>query len=364
MSQLFAENQVIERNIEHLPSGHVLLVDALPDNALRAFSEARPDITWHVFTPFADTYETLSAQTSSIQSLEGVYTGAWLSANNNKAAPLPQFNAVIIYYPKTKQRFEYYTSMVSQLLAEDADWFVVGEKKGGVKSCDKGLKPYVYASKKLDAARHCMLFHGVYNNRASEASLEDWFNTTSTQVKTQGASGQAITVDLQLASLPGVFSATKLDAGTDLLLQHIHSLQGRGLDFGCGCGVIATTLAKAFDVNIDALDVDALAVESTRRSFELNGIDGTAIHSNGLGQISKQHQYDFIVSNPPFHTGINTDYSIVESFLKGSKARLKSRYQMWIVANSFLPYQDWFAKFLKSANTIVNNKRFSVYHIK
>ncbi len=363
---IYSENQVIERNLDDLPAGNILLVDALPDDALRVFSQARPDITWFVYTPFIDTYEVLSKQGEGLAQVANVNTSAWLSQEDIGDV---KFVAAIIYFPKAKQRFDYYVSMVSKLLSPDGLWFAVGEKKGGVKGCEKALKPFAAGVKKVDAARHCMLFSATFNNQACHKTMADWFTTKNVDVqykpsKAERSAGPLSTVELTLASLPGVFSATRLDSGTEMLLKEVHDLKGHGLDFGCGCGVIATTIAKTQEVTVDALDVDALAVASTMRTFELNSVDGKAIHSNGISGLVAKPTYKFIVSNPPFHTGLKTDYSIVEKFIKDSKVRLKMNYQMWVVANSFLPYQDWFAKFLRPATTVVNNKRFSVYVIK
>ena len=349
------ENQVIIRNIEQLPSGKVLLIDALPDHALKEFSALRPDISWTVYTPYIDTAELLSNISIASQGSLPVHKSAWLTSEQ-----VGLFDAVLIYYPKAKQRFDYYLSMASQLLEQDGQIFIVGEKKGGVKSCDKALKPFSNGTKKLDSARHCMLFTAAFNNHTCKKSMDSWFNDVNLDIDFAGTS-----INLTLASLPGVFSAKRLDNGTELLLKNMTAVSGKGIDFGCGCGVISAALSLKNDNQIVAIDVDALAVESSNRTFKINGCNATAIHSNGLSNLMNQsNQFDFIASNPPFHTGLQTDYSIVDLFLKSSAKLLKSKYEMWIVANSFLPYQPLFKKYLKAANTVENNKRFSVYHIK
>jgi len=45
-----------------------------------------------------------------------------------------------------------------------------------------------------------------------------------------------------------------------------------------------------------------------------------------------------IVSNPPFHLGIETDYTASETLCKTSRRHLKSGGELWIVANRFLNY--------------------------
>ena len=347
---LHPENQVIERNIEHLPSGNVLLVDVLNDSSLNEFSKQRTDITWFGYTPFFDTFEKLNASSSN------VFFSEWLSETeiNNS------FDAIIIYFPKTKLRFDYYLSMFSKYLKADATIYVVGEKKGGVKNCAKALTPYTIKTNKLDAARHCMMFTAAFNGFVCDKNLDDWYQKKSVTIEINQS-----TIDLDLYSLPGVFSASGVDDGTELLLKTIEPVKGHGLDFGCGCGVISASVSKAFDTKMTAIDVDALAVASSNKTFSENNINATAIASNGLSKISNnKDMFDFIVTNPPFHTGISTDYSITENLIKQSTSVLKRKYSYWMVANSFLPYPELFVKYLKPIVVKNKNKRFNIYNTK
>lgn len=346
---LLAENQVIERNIDHLPAGNVLLLDMLDDSAIGEFSKQRSDITWFGYTPFFDTWQ---------KHKNGkIFFGAWLDLDTSQNT---KFDAVVIYYPKTKLRFDYYLSMVSKLLNEDATIYVVGEKKGGVKSCEKQIKAYTPKANKLDAARHCQLYTAWFNGHVCEKSMDDWFQVKSVSIDIDSQS-----VDLELFSLPGVFSASGVDEGTELLLQTIEPVSGSGLDFGCGCGVISATVSKAFNCELTAVDVDALAVASSNKTFEKNNINAKAVSSDGLSEIiNKNNKYDFIVTNPPFHTGLKTDYGITEALLKQGKKILNKQFEVWMVANSFLPYPELFSKYLTPSVIKNKNKRFNIYKCK
>lgn len=346
---LNAENQVIERNIDHLPSGNVLLLDILDDSALAEFTRQRMDINWYGYTPFFDTWQKFNTN--------NVKHSAWLQQSD---LPEVSFDAVIIYYPKTKLRFDYYLSMVSKLLKSDATIYVVGEKKGGVKSCDRALNSFSPKTNKLDAARHCLLFSANFNDYQCPKTINDWY-----QIKTLEIEIDSKSVKLDLYSLPGVFSASGVDEGTKLLLQTIEPVSGHGLDFGCGCGVISAAVSKAFDCELLAVDVDALAVASSNKTFESNDIKGKSIVSNGLSEVlSTGIKFDFIVTNPPFHTGLKTDYGITEQLIKQSPKILKKSYQYWMVANAFLPYPELFMRHIKSAVIKNKNKRFNIYAVK
>ena len=345
---MLAENQVIERNLDHLPAGEVLLVDALPDNALQTFTRERPDIRWTAFTPFFDTYQQLNNNSQASYELD---FGAWLDGSR-------RFDAVVIYYPKTKLRFDYYLSLATKLLKDDGMLYVVGEKKGGVKSCDKGLKPFCVKPYKLDAARHCMMFAAAFNGQPCSKSFDDWFSSTKLDIQVSNE-----TVSLELKALPGVFSANRLDEGSALLLETIETVSGHGLDFGCGCGVLSAAIAKRFGCKMTGVDVDALAIASSNQTFAHNGIEAEAVCSDGLSYVlERQQKFDFIVTNPPFHTGIKTDYGITETFIQQAKRVLQPKYHVWMVANAFLPYPDIFKRYLKPVEIKSKNNRFNIYY--
>ncbi len=344
---LLAENQVLERNIEHLPAGNVLLVDVLNDNAITEFSEQRPDINWFGFTPYFDTYQ--------LQKKHNTVFGPWLEQEQVNQT---KFDAVVIYFPKTKLRFDYYLSMISKHLATGATIYVIGEKKGGVKGCEKALKPYATSTSKLDAARHCMLFTAQFNGNTCQKLMDDWYSQIDVSISIEQQK-----VELTLHALPGVFSANTLDNGTELLLNTITEVTGHGLDFGCGCGVISAALATRYECSFTAVDVDALAVASSNKTFKANKVQANAIASNGLSKvIDSGTGFNFIVTNPPFHTGTKTDYSITEQLIKQSPKLLKPKYQFWMVANSFLPYPELFQKYLKVVEIKNKNKRFNIYY--
>lgn len=358
---LRAENQVIERNIDHLPSGNVLLVDILDDDSLSEFEQLRPDINWFGYTPFFDTWQKLSLANKNIFFSEWLkeidFDGVKRESNVEGEKHAQLFDAVVIYFPKTKLRFDYYLSMISKFLTSDATIYVVGEKKGGVKNCAKALSPYTKKANKLDAARHCMMFTAAFNQNICAKNVNDWYQTKQVNIDIDSQS-----LPLTLYSLPGVFSASGVDEGTQLLLKTIEPLSGKGLDFGCGCGVISASVSKAFNCEMLAIDVDALAVASSNKTFEENEIQAKSIASNGLSEVIKSSQkFDFIVTNPPFHTGISTDYSITENLIKQSLRVLNRSYQYWMVANSFLPYAEIFTRHIKPVVIKNKNNRFNIY---
>jgi 16S rRNA (guanine1207-N2)-methyltransferase len=115
---------------------------------------------------------------------------------------------------------------------------------------------------------------------------------------------------------------------------------GKIADFGCGAGVISAYLAKLNPKNrIFAMDVDAFALASTQMTFAENQLTPEQIEIKAVTGIEDAPLFlHAIVSNPPFHMGIETDYTASETLCKTSRRHLKSGGELWIVANRFLNY--------------------------
>jgi 16S rRNA (guanine1207-N2)-methyltransferase len=152
---------------------------------------------------------------------------------------------------------------------------------------------------------------------------------------------------LPLQSLPGVFSAGKLDPGSALLWQvarEMPTLGRRVLDLGCGYGLLAVRAALGGAL-VTALDDDLSAVHSTRRSAELNRCDLEVRHSDVDSSLGAEEFFDTVLMNPPFHVGKKVRLELPQAFIAAARERLKPGGLLLLVANRALPYEkllnDW-----------------------
>ncbi|WP_068545856.1 methyltransferase [Thalassotalea crassostreae] len=260
---------------------------------------------------------------------------------------------VIIYFPKSKKEFNFLLAMLTPIISDNGIILVVGENKGGVKSAAKLSKEHVVRCDKVDSARHCLLVEAIFNNQRREFNLDSWFEQFSVEI-----AATTITV----ASLPGVFSNGELDKGTRLLLENLpKSINGKVLDFGCGAGVIGSYVKKRYQgTNIEMLDVNALAIASAKRTLTLNGLEGKVFASDSLSNVSGQ--YNTVISNPPFHQGIKTNYHATESFLKGIKGHIAKNGSLTIVANNFLRYAPIIKAEIAEPQLLINSQGFAIHH--
>ncbi len=113
-------------------------------------------------------------------------------------------------------------------------------------------------------------------------------------------------LDLCFRSCDSIFSKNKIDDGTRALLNAIDkhvTLNGHGLDLGCGLGVIGIALIKKYGVFMDMIDVNNTAVKLTKENLMKNNVQRSAIayYSDGFNNVKSE--FDFIVTNPPIKTG-------------------------------------------------------------
>ena len=115
--------------------------------------------------------------------------------------------------------------------------------------------------------------------------------------------------DLRVTSWPGVFSASRLDHGTALLLDHLPETDGDEhiVDLGCGNGVLGTVAAlENPDADLTFVDDSALALESARSTYDTNlGPQRPArfVHGTGLfdPRAVEVGAVGLVLCNPPFH---------------------------------------------------------------
>jgi 16S rRNA (guanine1207-N2)-methyltransferase len=342
-------SQVLLRNRELLIANSPLLINLPEDGFIDAYIDIHKPNSIHCFnTNFID-YLGITKK-HSCSSNEKLVQTTFASTYQTDIC----HDLVIIAFPKSKAELSFTLANIAHCISETTKILLVGEKKGGIQSVEKLTKNILSCCQKVDAARHCLLFAGLFQHeRLSDIfNLQDWFKKYRITVED---------IELTIASLPGVFSQQKLDLGTALLLNNLPAIMaGKVLDFGCGAGVISCFIGKKYNnLNLSLLDVSALALTSAQESLTLNELSGNVFPSNSLSDVKEQYQH--VVSNPPFHQGVKTHYQASEDFLAGINKRLSKQGNVTIVANSFLRYQPIMQEHIGNTRVITKDKGFTIY---
>ena len=356
---LSPQSQLLERNIDILSSGKCLVINPADSLFLRAQKDTALTIMHQYYDVFSQSVRTTSAlkldSRDLISRANGFEETVTMGKHTHVFAPFllsaPQYTDIVIYMPKSKPHTQMLLAMAACMLTLDGRLYLVGENKGGIKSAGKLLEQYGPVQK-LDSARHCSLLCCQVTAQVPLFDPIKWLKSANYELNG---------TEWEVSSLPGVFSHGELDAGTKLLLEKLPtSFRGSVLDFACGAGVIGSYIVSQFPhVNLTLSDVSALALYCTALSVNDNGHHATLIAANGLSGI--EEKFDTIVTNPPFHTGVKTDYSITEAFVRRSPSLMKSDASMYMVANRFLPYPGLLSESFNDFNTLAQDTKFSVY---
>lgn len=332
-----AHTQLLQRNLNWFESGHWLVVNPVSADVFGVFEQ----VNVSAFYQYYDDYLRAPQKINT-------HFGATLSAEDlSHDTP---FSGAVIYMPKSKKHLAMLLSNVAPLIKDEYPIMLIGENKSGIKSANKLLAEVADSVYKVDSAKHCTLLSGRKKSIVPQFELSDWFSHFTVTIQEQ---------TLTVYSLPGVFSHESLDKATELLLDTIPRFSKQSwLDFACGSGVIGTLLAKRGN-KVAFSDVSALALESTHKTLEANQVKGTVVASDRLYQI--ESRFDGIITNPPFHTGIQTDYSVTEDFIKQTQKHLHKNGSVYVVANSFLKYLPLIQDNFAYSDTLIKNSQFAVY---
>ena len=203
---------------------------------------------------------------------------------------------------------------------------------------------------KLASGNHCQLFETRIEASHPVVPLHQFMHSVAVDLTD---------LEFSLESLPGVFSQQRLDAGTRLLLEHLpRTLTPPIFDFACGSGVIAATVHKRQPAKLYLSDVNPLAV--TAAQHNLTGTNAEVFLNDGLPEDIEP--LGTIVSNPPFHTGLKTDYRIARQFISDAYQSLRKGGDLYLVANRFLPWPEAIEASFGHCQRIVETNKFCVYH--
>lgn len=263
---------------------------------------------------------------------------------------------VVMQVPKSRPRTDFILAQLAGVLPPGTPLWLVGQRRAGIEGGARRLEARSSTAEKVDSARHCQLWRGELTPQAfdPEAWVESFEMT---------AGGQP---ELLLATLPGVFSLGKLDGGTRLLLDQLAAQplsvgQGaRVLDFAAGAGPLGLFLKQCLpEAAVTLSDVSAVALFCAWMNAQVNGLEAACVQSDGFDEL--EGDWDAIVSNPPFHTGVETDYRIAERFITEAARRLTPGGELRLVANRHLPYADWIASAFGHCERLKEDGQFVIY---
>ena len=267
--------------------------------------------------------------------------------------PAGEFDAVLVPMPRQRQHGRALLAQGFERLAAGGVLVACAGNDGGGRSLQRDLEALAGSSHSLSKHR-CRASWATREAGADDRLARAW---READAPTPIAGGR-------FQSRPGVFAWDRIDAASALLAAQLPAdLRGRGADLGCGYGYLAVELL-ARNAGVAALDLyeaDARALELARAN--LGETAGVALdfrwHDVAAGL--PRSDYDFMVSNPPFHAGRADAPELGIAFIRAAAAALKKGGRLFLVANRHLPYEAALGAGFAGVRTLADEQGFKVF---
>ena len=263
--------------------------------------------------------------------------------------PEPPFDLVALWLPKGRAALELQLAGAARALEAGGRLVLCGPKRGGIKPARALVAERFGAVLDTRSGSHC------------QAILSQLERLPPLDEDERSVEVEALGHRFAFTTLPGVFAHGRLDEGTQVLLERLEPGEfRRALDWGCGGGVIGAALQLARPgAEVRLVDSSAAAVEAARRTFARLELDPEAVRPAD-GWRGVDGDFDLIVTNPPFHQGIDTDRRATEGFLDRAAERLRPGGRLVLVANVFLPWAERLSRHFAQVETILRDRRWQV----
>eukprot|EP00933_Yihiella_yeosuensis_P040828 TRINITY_DN35235_c0_g1_i1.p1 TRINITY_DN35235_c0_g1~~TRINITY_DN35235_c0_g1_i1.p1 ORF type:complete len:828 (-),score=165.11 TRINITY_DN35235_c0_g1_i1:85-2568(-) len=281
------------------------------------------------------------------------------SGQGRHSSPTPSskgspFAAAALRMTSTRAAAEFAIASIAPLLAKGASLWLYGTRLEGLSSAAKSLLSgaglegaKVVASKGAFVVLHAVASTG----KAKQALLEDWAEDTILEVEQ---------VKLPWRVYPGLFAGGMLDVMTILLLSVVPEPPPgtRLLDFCCGSGSLAAAMRQRQPkLRLTLLDADALALEAAKANVSGSRIEHKL--SDAWSEVPEESTFDWILSNPPVHCGLQPDFTVLSALLEGGPRRLRPQGVLWFVTQVYVPV----AQLCSSAVSDYSDGRFTVWRV-
>ena len=109
------------------------------------------------------------------------------------------------------------------------------------------------------------------------------------------------------------------------------------------------------------VDDNLLAVRCATASVRANDLeDRCEVFAGNLTDTVRDRRFDLVLSNPPFHQGVDVSTSVAVQLVREAHRVLRKGGRLRIVANAFLPYDRAMRDTFGNVRVVAGNKRYRV----
>jgi len=274
-----------------------------------------------------------------------------LHANASLAALETSYDSILLLSSKNKQQTLGWMAQAMQLLQQGGTLILACANKHGAKSYETALQQLT-GNLLTRSKSKCRIFSAKKTSTLDHILCAQWFDAAQAKpIATHG-----------LIAQPGLFSWNHADSGSSLLLEHLpDNLAGTGIDLCCGYGFLAEHLLRTSPdiTTLHLLEADQLALDCAALNTAA-WQHKTSMHWRDAAHDPLPNPLDWVVCNPPFHTGQTKDVTLGQSIIQRACQSLKKHGALYVVANRKLPYEALMKAELRQCHTLIEADGFKI----
>jgi len=317
-----------------LPPARILIINAQ--------AQALPE----VFRELADKLELqqhFKPEYTAINNSGMPVSAVWPAADNG-------YDVILLLPAKNKQQTYAWMADAMNRLQENGKIIMACANKHGAKSYESALKQLA-GNLCSHAKSKCRIFSARCSSRLDDKLSARWIDA-----------GKSRRIDAHgLISQPGLFSWNRPDTGSLLLMEQLPELSGTGMDLCCGYGLLAThILAQDSDIKrLHLVEADKFGLDCAIQNT-VSWPDIIHAHWMDAATETLPAGLDWIVCNPPFHSGQSRDIELGQSIVLRACKSLRQGGTLYLVANRKLPYERLLQSELQQCRTLIEADGFKV----
>ncbi|MDQ7002646.1 MAG: methyltransferase [Ghiorsea sp.] len=262
-----------------------------------------------------------------------------------------QFDLILLIPSKDKKQTLGQVAQAFTHLTESGQLIVACENQYGAKSYESALKKLAGRVGATSKSK-CRLFSAKKTDALNVELQQQWLDEAKPHViESHGLWAQA-----------GLFSWKKADVGSQLLLQHLPVLQGKVMDLCCGYGLLAAHMLQTSHAmtQLHLVEAEALALACAQKNTMDADAGMISLHHLDAASEGLPKHLNFVVCNPPFHTGQDRDVALGQTIVSKACGALTHGGELYLVANRQLPYENILKEQLRDVQCLAAADGFKV----
>ena len=245
---------------------------------------------------------------------------------------------------KNRKQNQAWIKAVWDRLADGGTLVVAGNKTDGIAAIRKWIAPFCNELESFSK------FHAVVFSIKKSKDIQ--LPSTSIERNVEG-----------FFVSDGMFSSAHPDPGSMLLAEHFSSrIKGRVCDLGAGWGFLSNKLLNASDevTGLDLFEADIMSLDAAKKNVPQSESIQLSFNWIDVRKEFPKKPYDWVIMNPPFHSGRAAEPEIGKNFIEVAASTLPSGGRLLMVANKNLPYELTIKKLFRTFEPLEVKDGFKV----